>query len=144
MSFFKLGKFSSVIFLKNIFWGFELEISFFYWYFSKPWYFHTVPDFLNVLCQESFRFDIFFKQWIYFIYCNFNAWDSLISYILLLILASVILVHLPRLSTSRIPSICVFIIVSISIFRSWTVLFVSCSSFLCFFSWFALKDYPCP
>jgi hypothetical protein len=62
MSFFKLGKFSSVIFLKNIFWGFELEISFFYWYFSKPWYFHTVPDFLNVLCQESFRFDIFFKQ----------------------------------------------------------------------------------
>ena len=42
---------------------------------------------------------------------------SCISYILLGMLASIVPVHLPRFSISRIPSICVFFIASISIFR---------------------------
>jgi hypothetical protein len=49
VSFFRLGKFSSIILLK-MFATFELGIlTLFYTYFSQVWSFHCVLDFLNVL-----------------------------------------------------------------------------------------------
>ncbi|EDL36529.1 mCG148246 [Mus musculus] len=55
---------------------------------------------------------------------------SSISCILLLILVSVVPVLFPRFPISGVASICLFFITSISIFRSWTDLFIS---FLFFF-----------
>jgi hypothetical protein len=54
ISFFRLGYFFYV-FIEYILWTFELEFfSFLYSYSSQVCYFHTVTDFLDVLCQECF------------------------------------------------------------------------------------------
>jgi hypothetical protein len=58
---------------------------------------------------------------------------SSISYILLVILTSVIPDLFPRFSISRFASICVFFIVSTSTFRSWITLFNSFSCLPVFF-----------
>ena len=50
---------------------------------------------------------------------------SSVSCILLLMLASVVSYLFPRFSIFRVAPICVFFIVSTSIFRSWTALFNS-------------------
>ena len=50
---------------------------------------------------------------------------SSISCILLVMLASVVPVQVPRFSISRIPSVCVLFLSSISLFRIWTLLFIS-------------------
>ena len=65
---------------------------------------------------------------------------SSISHILLVVLASMTPVLFPRFFISRIVSLCVFLIVSISIFRSWMVLF---NSFTCLdvFSCNSLRDF---
>lgn len=73
MSFFKLGNFSHMILWKNTFWAFNLKIfSFLYFYYSKIWFFHSVPDFLDVLCQETFRFNYFFDPCIHFFLSCFH------------------------------------------------------------------------
>lgn len=65
---------------------------------------------------------------------------STLSYFLLVILTSVTLGLFPRFSISRVSILCDFFIVSISIFKSWTVLF---NSFTCLivFSCISLRDF---
>jgi hypothetical protein len=55
---------------------------------------------------------------------------SSISYIVLVVLASVALDLFPKLSISRVSSLCVFSIVSISIFMPWTVCLFVCLFFM--------------
>ena len=64
---------------------------------------------------------------------------SSISYILLVMLASVVSVLFTRFFISRISSVCVFFIASITTFRFYTVLF---NSFTCLivFSFISLRD----
>ena len=72
-----------------------------------------------------------------------------ISHILLLILVSVVSVLFPRFPISRISSVCTFFTASISIFMSWTVLFIfftclivfSCISFRNLFIYFLFKGF---
>ena len=68
---------------------------------------------------------------------------SSISYILLVMLASIILDLFPMFSIFRVVSLCDVFIVSISIFRSWMVLF---NSFTCLvpFSCNSLRDFVFP
>ena len=61
------------------------------------------------------------------------------SCILLAMLISLAPVLFPRFSISRIPSVCVFFIASISIFSSWRVLFISFTC-LIVFPCISLKD----
>jgi hypothetical protein len=65
---------------------------------------------------------------------------SSISYILLLILASMVPAFFPRISISRAVSLCDFFFVSTSIFRSWMVLL---KSFICLvvFSCYSLRNF---
>jgi hypothetical protein len=65
---------------------------------------------------------------------------SFISYILFVLLLSMAPDLFPRFSISRVVSLCDFLIVSTSIFRSWIVLF---NSFTCLdvFSWNSLRDF---
>ena len=99
------------------------------WKGSKgPYYFlgqvfYGVPNFLDVLCQEFFRCNIFFDASNSSIVYSAPEILSSISYILLLMFASVVLVPFPAFSISRIYSVCICFIASISIFMSCTVLF---------------------
>ena len=85
-------------FVENIFWAFELKSSF-----------HTIPGFLDVLCQKIFRFSIFFDSCIYIFYNIFNTWDSLVHFLYSVgetcLCSSVCL---PRIFISRIPPVCGF------------------------------------
>jgi hypothetical protein len=65
---------------------------------------------------------------------------SSISYILLLMLASMVTDIFPRVSISRVVSLWVFFIVSTFVFRSWMVLFNSITC-LVVFSCNSLRDF---
>ena len=129
ISFFRFGKFSSLMLLK-IFTGplsWDSSLSsipiilrfglFIMSYISSIWWARTFLPFLKLLCQC-------FLKYIF-------AWDFLFSlgtsggYYCIYDL-----VLFPWFYISRIVSLCDFIIVSISIFRSWLVLF---NSFTCLF-----------
>ena len=118
--FFRLGKFSSMILL-NI--------------FSVPLSCISSPSSIPIIL----KFVLFIVSQISWMFCVKNLLDlmfsltnesissivssapeilSSISCILLVILVSVVPVHLPRFSISRIPLVCVFFITPISVFKS--------------------------
>ena len=78
-----------------------------------------------------------------FFYCVFYTWDSLFNFLYSIGDASVVPVLFPRLPISRIPSVCVFFTASISIFGSWTVLFIP-FTYLMYFSVLLLGIYSFP
>ena len=63
---------------KFFFWAFELGFfSFLYSYYFCVCTFHSITDFLSVLCQELLRFNIFFDQCINFFYSILYVWNYL-------------------------------------------------------------------
>ena len=91
------------------------------------WSFHSVPDFLHILYRELFNLTFFGWCINFCIVSSTLEILSSISYILLMMLVCVISVLLSSFLISRIPSICVFFIASISIFRPWLLLiFLTC------------------
>jgi hypothetical protein len=120
ISFFRLGKWSSIILLKI---------------FSGPWSCGSSPSSIPII----HRLDLFMVSQIFWMFCVRNFLDltfslagvsissiisstpeslSSISCTLLVMFVSVVPVLLPRFSISRIPSGCIFFIASISNFRS--------------------------
>ena len=103
-------------------------------------FFITVPYTLYISCQDHFRFNVFFDQYMDFFYSSFYLWDSL-SYILyfVVILGSLVPVLFPRFSISWIPSIC-FLFCFYFHFHILNgiihLLHLSDSIFLCFFKGF--------
>jgi hypothetical protein len=81
-----------------------------------------VPDFLDVLCQEFFffRVNIFFECYIHLFHSIFSMPEILSSILCILLVkfASAVPVQIPNFLISRIPLVCAFFIVSISIFIS--------------------------
>lgn len=93
---------------------------------------------LFLICQISWLFwsviflDLaFILTCIYFFHCIFNTWNSIFHHLHSVgeaCLGSLCSSH--KFFTSRISSFCVFFIVFISDFRSWTVLFISLNYFV--------------
>jgi len=135
ISFFRLGKFSSIILLKIFTGPFKNLCSLLY-----PLSFSLCPGFPGCFGLGAFcilHFDGCINVF-YGIFCP-EILPS-ISYILLVMLVSMIPDVFPRFSISKVVSLCVFFIISISIFRSWMVLF---NSFTCLvvFSCNSLRDF---
>lgn len=82
-------------FTENILWAFEVGLfTLFHFYYYQVQSFHIVPDFLNDLCQEPFKFNIFFNKYIHFFYVSLMP--EIISYnsgILQVILVSAVYAH---------------------------------------------------
>lgn len=131
-------KISSMIFEKNILWVFELGrkllllwlllfLCLFFSYFSR---FHGY-----FLCQEFFwLFNVWQKYHFLLLCVQHLKVSSSISCIILVTLTSVVLVFLPRISISRIPSLCIFYSFYFHV-RCWTV------SFMPFNHLFAFLDF---
>ena len=77
ISFYRLGKFSSIILLKIFTGPLNWEFSLSYIYYLQSSSFHCVLDFLHVLGQELFAICIFFECCINVFYDIFCTCDSL-------------------------------------------------------------------
>jgi hypothetical protein len=106
--------------------------------YSKVWSFHSIPNFLDVLCEKLYWFIFSLTNVLLFsmVYSSLEILSSM-SCILLMMLACILSVLLHRFSNSRIHSFCVFFIASISIFRSRTILFIF---FPCLIVFSSLRD----
>jgi len=104
--FFRLGNFSSMILLKIILgplsWNPSLSSIFIILRFV--WSFHSVPDFLDVLCQVIIRFNISLTD--VSISSIVSSMPEILSCILMVQLASVVPVLISTFFISRISSAC--------------------------------------
>ena len=137
ISFFRLGKFSSVIFVESIF------SIFLTWIFSPSsgpiilrFGLFQVSQISWMFGHDIFRFNIFFDVVYPFLLSCLQCLNSLLHYVSKL--ASEIPVQVPKFFISRFSSIWVFFDF-ISTFRSWTLLFIS-FHFLFVFSWICSRD----
>ena len=129
ISFFGLGKFSSLILLKI---------------FTSPLSWKSSLSYIPII----FRFGLLIVSWV-FAFCIFFDWCVNVSmlssapeilFLSLILCWRWLLISFYRFSISRVVSLCDFFIVSISIFSSWNVLFKS-FIFLVVFSYNSLRDF---
>jgi hypothetical protein len=91
--------------------------------------------------RSFYDFCIFFNCCVNVFYDIFCSWNSLLySCILLVLFESMTTDLFPRLPNSRVVFLCDFFIVSISIFRSWMVLFISFACWIAF-SYNSLRNF---
>lgn len=92
-------------FVENMFWALELGFFTFYSYSSQVGYFHRIPDFLDVLCQEHLDLTFFqtYVQISSIVSSMSEIVSSSISFILFVMTASIVPVIFPWFCISWIP-----------------------------------------
>ena len=118
ISFFRLGKFSSLILLQI---------------FSDPLSWDSSPSPLPLFL----KFDLLIFSWISWIFWVLPVIQFSISFIQMLAFITPYL--FPKLSIFRVATLCVFLIISISIFRSWMIFLIS-FTYLIIFSCISLRN----
>ena len=127
-----------MILLKYIFWALKLNFFSFYSYYSQVWPFHSVPDFLDVLCQY-FRFlDLIFSLTDVSISSTISSTPEFLFHLLYFV------VDVYICSSCSLIRFSISIILPIMFSLSLLFPFLGCEQFYLFplpvFSWLSLRD----